>query len=118
MNRIIIAFVFSLLYLSSTSLKSEIVKDLIIDGNNRISDETIRLYGGIKLQEDLSQKELNTILQNLYDTNFFEDFTSFIICSTLFEKFILFSNLSSPVPIPNLRFFMSSNLFIYSSNKV
>jgi outer membrane protein insertion porin family len=73
MNRIIIAFVFSLLYLSSTSLKSEIVKDLIIDGNNRISDETIRLYGGIKLQEDLSQKELNTILQNLYDTNFFED---------------------------------------------
>lgn len=71
MSRIFLAFIFCLL--SLTPIKAEVLKDLVIEGNKRVSSETIKLYGGIKLQEDLTQKDLNTIIQNLYETEFFED---------------------------------------------
>lgn len=71
MSRIFLAFIFCLL--SLTPIKAEALKDLVIEGNKRVSSETIKLYGGIKLQEDLTQKDLNTIIQNLYETEFFED---------------------------------------------
>ena len=44
-----------------------------IEGNNRISEETIKVYGGIKLNENVDEKKINQILQDLYSTNFFED---------------------------------------------
>ena len=44
-----------------------------IEGNNRISDETIKVYGGIKLNENVDEKKINQILKDLYSTNFFED---------------------------------------------
>ncbi len=44
-----------------------------IEGNNRISDETIKIYGGIKLNENVDEKKINQILKDLYSTNFFED---------------------------------------------
>ena len=32
-------------FLFSTFLRAEIVKDVVISGNERISDETIKIYG-------------------------------------------------------------------------
>ena len=57
----------------SSSVKAEIVNQIVINGNNRVSDETVKIYGEIELKKDYSDKDLNNILKNLYDTEFFED---------------------------------------------
>ena len=46
---------------------------IIIEGNKRISKETIKIYGEIELKKDYSENDLDQILKNLYSTNFFED---------------------------------------------
>ncbi len=56
-------------------LNAEIVKKIEINGNKRISDETIKVYGEFRdsLGQDLSKSDLNRILKNLYLTDFFEN---------------------------------------------
>jgi len=54
-------------------MKAEKVKEIIIDGNQRVSDETIIIYGKINKDEDYSAIKLNRIIENLYSTDFFED---------------------------------------------
>ena len=53
--------------------KAEIVQDVKINGNKKISDETIKIYGGVKIGQDYKDKDLDRIIKNLYGTNFFED---------------------------------------------
>ena len=53
------------------SLSAEIVKKLEVEGNIRISAETIKVYGDINLNKDYSAFDLDKILKNLYDTDFF-----------------------------------------------
>ena len=62
---------------------AEVVNKIQIDGNKRISDETIKVYGEIKLNKDYSEVELNKILNNLYSTDFFEDINLKINKNTL-----------------------------------
>ena len=53
---------------------AEIVNEIEISGNKRVSDETIKVYGEIKpIGSDFSNSDINDILKNLYSTNFFED---------------------------------------------
>ena len=66
-------FLALVLFFSFSNLNSEIVKQIIINGNERVSNETIKIYGKIDLQKDYSEKDIDTILKNLYETNFFED---------------------------------------------
>jgi outer membrane protein insertion porin family len=55
------------------NLSAEIAQKLEVKGNNRISAETIRVYGDITIGKDYSAFDINQILKNLYDTDFFED---------------------------------------------
>lgn len=71
MVRILFTLIFCLFLFSYS--KAEILKNIDIEGNNRVSNETIKLYGQINLNEDIDQKKLNDILKNLYETDFFED---------------------------------------------
>jgi outer membrane protein insertion porin family len=57
----------------STFSKSEIVNSIKVNGNNRISVETVKVYGEIKLGSDYSNTDLNSILKKLYSTNFFDN---------------------------------------------
>ncbi len=66
-------FLITIIILSFTSLKAEIVKEVVIEGNKRVSDETIKVYGEIEINKDFSENEINNVLNNLYSTNFFED---------------------------------------------
>ena len=52
---------------------AEIIEKIIIENNNRITLETIKTYGDIEIGKDYSNNDLNKILKNLYETNFFED---------------------------------------------
>ena len=71
MRKLFSILIFLILY--STLLKAEVVKNIQIVGNQRVSIETIKLYGGIEINKNYNEKELNEILNNLYSTNFFED---------------------------------------------
>ena len=53
--------------------KSEIVKDYEINGNDRIPTETILMFSNFKIGDDLKENEINIILKNLYETNFFQN---------------------------------------------
>ena len=67
--------IFSLIfiYLFIFSVNAEIVKEIKITGSKRISQETIIVYGDVKIDQNLSESNLNNILKSLYSTNFFED---------------------------------------------
>ena len=68
----IFPFVVSL-FLTFTSVEAEIVKDLKIKGNKRVTNETVKIYGEIEIGKDYSESDLDKVLKNLYSTNFFED---------------------------------------------
>ena len=61
-----------LITIFSSSLKAEVIKKIIIEGNNRISEETVKVYGDININEDYSEIQVNQILNKLYSTNFFK----------------------------------------------
>ena len=71
---ILLIFIFSFLTQNSFSASNR----LIIEGNNRISDETIKVYGDINLDKTIDEVEIDKILKNLYETNFFEDVQIFL----------------------------------------
>ena len=49
-----------LITIFSSSLKAEVIK-IIIEGNNRISEETVKVYGDININEDYSEIQVNQI---------------------------------------------------------
>ena len=67
-----IFFILSILFYSS-NLAAEIVNKIVIQGNERISNETIKVYGDIKENDNVDEFKINQILKDLYSTNFFED---------------------------------------------
>ena len=53
---------------------AETVSKIEINGNKRISPETIKVYGQIKpINSDFTDGDINKILTNLYETNFFKN---------------------------------------------
>ena len=54
------------------NLKAEIIEKIEIEGNDRVSDETIKLFSDIQLKDDLSENDFNDVLKKLYKTNFFK----------------------------------------------
>ena len=66
-------FIIIILFLSNSISQAEVVNQVQIDGNKRISNETIKVYGEIELNKNYSEVDLNKILNNLYSTDFFED---------------------------------------------
>tara|TARA_B100000941_G_C28505748_1_gene557182 strand:+ start:344 stop:2578 length:2235 start_codon:yes stop_codon:yes gene_type:complete len=67
-----ISFFLIFIIIFSSSLKAEVIKKIIIEGNNRISEETVKVYGDININEDYSEIQVNQILNKLYSTNFFK----------------------------------------------
>ncbi len=55
------------------SLNAEVVNELLISGNKRVSDETIKVYGGIEIGKNYNEKDLDNIIRDLYGTEFFEN---------------------------------------------
>ncbi len=71
MKFIIYFFVITILLLKP--VYSEILKDVKIINNKRVSKQSILSFGNIKIGKDYNQSQLNIILKDLYDTNFFSD---------------------------------------------
>ena len=50
---------------------SEIVKEIRIDGNERITDEIISMFSDIEIGQDVKSSDINKVIKNLYESNFF-----------------------------------------------
>ena len=55
----------------TNNLFAEILKKIEISGNTRISNETIKVYGEIKLNQNYSNEDINSVIKKLYETKFF-----------------------------------------------
>jgi len=66
------SFFIIFLFLSSKAFSDTINKIEII-GNDRISDETIKLFISVNIKDEINEVKLNNIVKDLYDTDFFKD---------------------------------------------
>ena len=57
------------------NLHSEIIKNIKISGNERITNETLLTFLPPLLDKEITDSEINSITKNLYETNFFKDVT-------------------------------------------
>ena len=83
MIRIIFNIVLFLIIFSVHSF-AEIIKDISIKGNKRISKETIVVLGQIEFNQNYESNDLNKILKNLYDSKFFKNITLNLKNKTLY----------------------------------
>ena len=65
--------IFVLLFFFNVVTFAEIVKNIKISGNERISNETIILFSDIPENKIIDELTLNRILKDLYKTGFFKD---------------------------------------------
>ncbi len=68
-------FLFFLLssFFFNLSIKAEILKNIVIQGNDRIPNETILMFSKFKINDDINNQKIDEAIKNLYDSNFFED---------------------------------------------
>ena len=59
--------------LKLTFTNAEIVKSISVIGNDRITNETVIIFAKINIGDDLIVNDLNKIIENLYETNFFKN---------------------------------------------
>ena len=86
MHKIIYSLIF--FFLLSGKLFSENFNDFEIIGNERISDETIIIFTALDEIKDkkLDSNDINNIIKNLYNTDFFEDVSIKIVDNKLIIK--------------------------------
>ena len=72
MLKLIIQSIFFLILLVS-SVSSKNYEKIIINGNERISNETILVFSEISDDKFLDENSLNYILKKLYNSGFFSD---------------------------------------------
>jgi outer membrane protein insertion porin family len=60
------------LILSTNNLKAETINKIIVEGNDRVSPETVIMFSGVSVKDNLSENNLNQVLKRLYGSNFFE----------------------------------------------
>ena len=70
-RKFFLAHIILLLFLKP--LSAEKVDKINLSGNERITLESIMVFGKIDLNDDFNEEKLNNIIKNLYDTNFFKD---------------------------------------------
>ena len=80
----VILFIFFNFVLYVNVTYADIINDFKISGNDRISNETIILFSGYKLKDDINNDDLNELLKNLYKTTFFKNVNIEFENNTLF----------------------------------
>ncbi len=52
---------------------AEIIKDIKVSGNERITSETIKIFTTVNINDDINDDRINFILKELYNTGFFKN---------------------------------------------
>ena len=66
-----IYFILINLLLSTHSFANKIEK-ILINGNSRITDNTVILFSKAKINQDVNEDDFNNFIKNLYETDFFK----------------------------------------------
>ncbi|MBD1174986.1 outer membrane protein assembly factor BamA [Pelagibacterales bacterium SAG-MED01] len=61
------------LFLFFNNAFAEVIKDVDVSGNKRISDETVLVLGELSIGQNFETTDLNNSLKKLYESNFFKD---------------------------------------------
>ena len=72
MNRYLLIILLSF-FLSLNSYSSENIKKILINGNERVSDETIKMFSEIQVNSKINNTIVNEITKKLYETNYFNN---------------------------------------------
>ena len=93
-----ILFLIFFSFISTPWLRAEVIEKIDIEGNQRISSETIKMFAGVSVSDDLSESDLNEILKKLYNTNFFD-----LVSVKIFKNKLLIKVKENPI-IQNITF--------------
>ena len=66
-------YIFIFLYFSFTNAISEVYDEIKVNGNDRISPETVIMFSGLKIDENIDIEQLNNSIKNLYKTDYFKN---------------------------------------------
>jgi outer membrane protein insertion porin family len=85
MNSIInlLRLVFLIFFFLSSNAISNTLNKIEIIGNDRISDETIKLFSKVEIGNVIKEEDVNLILKELYETDYFENINISFINNTL-----------------------------------
>ena len=72
LKKIFTSIILFFIFLSAHS-HSEVVKKIEIKGNERISAETITIFGDISVGKNYEISDINSLIKKLYDTTFFSN---------------------------------------------
>ena len=70
-KKILIKILISFIFIFNFSV-AEIINEIKVTGNDRISKETIILFSGLNISENITDDELNESIKKLYKTSFFK----------------------------------------------
>ena len=62
-----------IIFIITISANSEIIKEIKVNGNKRVSSATIKIFSEIEVNSDLSVNQLSDVVKKLYSTNFFNN---------------------------------------------
>ena len=106
---ILLIFFFKISFASS-----EIVTKIDIVGNDRISNETILMFSEISESQNINNTDVNTVLKNLYETNFFKDvkveFTNQVLQIKVIENPMIYNIEFTGLKSKNLINIISENI--------
>tara|TARA_Y100000590_G_scaffold390741_1_gene466798 strand:- start:1580 stop:3823 length:2244 start_codon:yes stop_codon:yes gene_type:complete len=71
-KKILISAILFFTFLNAQSY-SEVVNKVEIKGNERISSETVVIFGDVSVGKDYKTSDINILIKKLYDTTFFSD---------------------------------------------
>ena len=95
----LILFIF---FIKITFVNAEIVKSISVNGNERITDRTVIVFSKINIGDDLIINDLNDIIKNLYQTDFFND-VSVNLENNILKIFVTENNLVQSVKIQGVK---------------
>ena len=82
---LLIIFFVSTIFISNSY--SELIDKIEVSGNNRVSSETIKMFSEIATGDDIKQNDINEILKQIYDSNFFNNVQ--VIFQDVYLEFLL-----------------------------
>ena len=64
---------FFIFFVKINFVNAETIKSISVNGNERITDETVIIFSKINIGDDLIINDLNDIIKNIYETDFFKN---------------------------------------------
>ena len=82
LKKFFISIVLFLVFFSISSY-ADVVKKVEITGNERISNETIMIFGDVTLGKDYEKSDINLLIKKLHETTFFSNISAELINNKL-----------------------------------